>query len=191
MSCGLNRVAIDPETAERLEKLLGAVESSQSVYGNGTMVLLGSSILHSRFPIADARHILQFHKCRPLTQHQSTRFTPVFLNNVWKNMYTIKLQHYTLVVTCHIDKPFTLLRTSIMNFQHSISNSKLGIPIEEPPVLMRTFAKRETIAFLYHNLKSGLTIFPAPRSGPALHKAELLGVFWLFYADAVYSIHLI
>ncbi len=51
-------------------------------------------------------------------------------------------------------------------------------------MLLRLFAKRETLALLYTNLKTGNTIFPALRPGPDVQQKEILGAFWGFYSDA-------
>ncbi len=48
------------------------------------------------------------------------------------------------------------------------------------------FAKRETLAFLYHNIKTEETIFPNLRPGPEEQHQEILTLFWHFFADAKY-----
>jgi hypothetical protein len=41
------------DIAERIDKLLGSLESQQKICGNGTMLSLGSSIVSSRFPVKE------------------------------------------------------------------------------------------------------------------------------------------
>lgn len=54
---------------------------------------------------------------------------------------------------------------------------------QEPPVLLRLFAKRETLAMLYHNIKTGQTIFPLLRPGPDIQQKEIMDSFWSFFSS--------
>lgn len=51
-------------------------------------------------------------------------------------------------------------------------------------MLLRLFAKRETLAMLYHNIKTEVTIFPNLRPGPESQHQDILNEFWGFYSDA-------
>ncbi|TPX72662.1 hypothetical protein SpCBS45565_g00056 [Spizellomyces sp. 'palustris'] len=107
---GVNQIFLELEICERLDKLLTFLESQEGVCGNGTMLILGDSVLYSRFGLHETRM--------------------------------------------------------------------------EPPVLLRLFAKRETLAMLYHNIKTGCTIFPQLRPGPDVQQREILSSFWGFFSDA-------
>ena len=50
--------------------------------------------------------------------------------------------------------------------------------------MLRLFAKRETLAMLYTNIKTGLTIFPQLRPGPDVQLKEILAAFWRFFNDS-------
>lgn len=51
-------------------------------------------------------------------------------------------------------------------------------------MLLRLFAKRETLAMLYHNTKTEVTIFPSLRPGSETQQANILAEFWSFYAES-------
>ena len=126
---------------------------------------------------------MQYYKSRPLGA-VNTRYTPIYRNGSWNNLYMVQLHSFVLFVACFIDKPLTLVQPSVDSFATSLMHSKLEIPNEEPPVLLRTFAKRETLAMLYHNVKTGTTLFPNLRAGAEVQQRELLDVFWGFFSDA-------
>jgi hypothetical protein len=97
---------------------------------------------------------------------------------------------YVLMVNCFIEKSFSSVEKVIANFQTSLSNAKLEIPTEDPPVLLRSYAKRETLVMLYQNLKNGNVIFPSLRAGPETQHKELLNNFWTIFADANYALRI-
>ncbi|RKO92006.1 hypothetical protein BDK51DRAFT_26666 [Blyttiomyces helicus] len=86
-----------------------------------------------------------------------------------------------------IDKPFAPLQKKIEEFRIAFMQSRLEIPTEEPPVLLRLFAKRETLAMLYHNIKTGCTIFPQLRPGPDVQQKEIMASFWTLFSEATKS----
>ncbi|KAJ3035112.1 hypothetical protein HDV00_004334 [Rhizophlyctis rosea] len=180
---GVSQISLDADCTERLDKLLAFLESQEGVCGNGTMLILGESSLYSRFNLHDTRMILQYTKARPLN-HNTVRFTPVYCSGAWHNLYMIRIQSYVLVLMSYIDKPFTKLQRKVEEFRIGFVQSRLEIPTEEPPVLLRLFAKRETLAMLYHNIKTGNTIFPQLRPGPEVQQREILSSFWSFFSDA-------
>ncbi len=51
--------------------------------------------------------------------------------------------------------------------------------------MLRLFAKRETLAMLYHNTKSGQTLFPQLRPGPEVQQKEILDSFWSFFSSSL------
>ncbi|KAL2917294.1 hypothetical protein HK105_202958 [Polyrhizophydium stewartii] len=191
---GLTQIFLDGDITERLDKLLAFLESQEGVCGNGTMLVLGESVLHSRMPLADTRMILQFHKARSLGV-SSVRFTPIFTSGAWHNLYAVRINSFVLFAMLYIDKPYSMIEKKIEEFQTTLIQSRLEIPIEastsflqtawkEPPVLLRLYAKRETLAMLYSNIKTGATVFPALRPGPEVQQREILDAFWCFFSDA-------
>ncbi|KAJ3326460.1 hypothetical protein HDU76_012907 [Blyttiomyces sp. JEL0837] len=184
---GYSQIFLESDIYERLDRLVAFLESQEGVCGNGTMLILGESVLYSRFSLNETRMILQLHKARPLGSN-SVRYTPVFCNSAWHNLYMIRMQSYVLVILAYIDKPFQPLQKKIDEFRVSFIQSRLEIPTEEPPILLRLFAKRETLAMLYHNIKTGCTIFPQLRPGPEVQQKEILNAFWGFFSDASTSL---
>ncbi|KAI8593462.1 hypothetical protein BDZ88DRAFT_474603 [Geranomyces variabilis] len=184
---GVNQISLELDICERLDKLLAFLESQEGVCGSGTMLILGDSVLYSRFGLHETRMIVQYHKSRPLG-YNTVRFTPVYCHGAWQNLYMIRLQSYVLVVMAYIDTPFGPLQNKIEEFRISFIQSRLEIPTEEPPVLLRLFAKRETLAMLYHNIKTGCTIFPQLRPGPEVQQKEILSSFWGLFSDASASL---
>lgn len=58
MAKGVNQIYLEPEIRDRLDKLLGHLESAEGVSGNGTMLILGTdSCLLSRFPQHETRMV--------------------------------------------------------------------------------------------------------------------------------------
>ena len=72
---------------------------------------------------------MQYNKARPLG-HNSVRYTPVFSNNAWHNLYLIRMQTYVLAVMTYIDKSFESLQKKIEEFRISFIQSRLEIPTE-------------------------------------------------------------
>ncbi|KAJ3194590.1 hypothetical protein HK101_002347 [Irineochytrium annulatum] len=172
MVCGgLTQIFLESDIQERLDKLVAFIESQEGVCGNGTLLLLGDSVLYSRFGMQETRMILQYAKARPLGAC-TVRYSPVYVNSAWQNLYMIRMQSYVLVVLAFIDKPYEQLARKVEEFR-------------EPPILLRLFAKRETLAMLYHNIKTGSTIFPQLRPGPDVQQREIMSSFWGFFCDAV------
>jgi hypothetical protein len=48
---------------------------------------------------------------------------------------------------------------------------------------LRLFAKRDTLALLYHNTKTGLVIYPDLRAAPDAQQREIQTVFWQVYGQ--------
>ncbi|KAJ3350792.1 hypothetical protein HDU83_009421 [Entophlyctis luteolus] len=204
---GINQVFLDSSITERLDRLLSFLESHDGVCGNGTMLMLDGAVLLSRFELADTRkvlgvlaklnpkkklitacaQILQYTRARPLGA-AAARFTPVFCNDAWHNLYLVRVGTYVLAVLTYIDKPYDAVSTRIDEFRAAFAQSRLEIPVEEPPLLLRLFAKRETLAMLYHNIQTGWTIFPQLRPGPDVQQKEVLHTFWSFFYNASSSL---
>ncbi|KAJ3074851.1 hypothetical protein HDU98_010031 [Podochytrium sp. JEL0797] len=180
---GINQIYLEPHIIERLDRLISFLESQDGVCGNGTMLILGESALYSRFELPETRKILQYNKARPLNA-STVRYTPVFCNGAWHNLYLVRIHSYVLAVMTFIDKTYDSIAAKIDEFRVSFVQSRLEIPIEEPPVLLRLFAKRETLCMLYHNIQTGHAIFPQLRPGPDVQQKEILNSFWTFFYTA-------
>nr|KAJ3422207.1 hypothetical protein HK105_000705 [Polyrhizophydium stewartii] len=129
--------------------------------------------------VSGLTQILQFHKARSLGV-SSVRFTPIFTSGAWHNLYAVRINSFVLFAMLYIDKPYSMIEKKIEEFQTTLIQSRLEIPIEastsflqtawkvglpagcsclqEPPVLLRLYAKRETLAMLYSNIKTGATV---------------------------------
>ncbi|KAJ3110017.1 hypothetical protein HK100_003176 [Physocladia obscura] len=177
------KIILEHSIVERLDRLVAFLESQDGVCGNGTLLMLGDSALYTRFDLADTRKILQYVKARPLGP-ATVRFTPVFCNHAWHNLYLVRINSYVLAVLTYIDKSYDSISSKIEEFRIAFVQSRLEIPIEEPPILLRLFAKRETLAMLYHNIQTGHTIFPQLRPGPDVQQKEILRSFWGFFYNA-------
>ncbi|KAJ3214930.1 hypothetical protein HDU67_001018, partial [Dinochytrium kinnereticum] len=180
---GVNQIFLEPDIHERLDKLVAFLESHEGVCGNGTMLILGDSVLYSRFGLHETRMvIISIHLHLSIILNRvsvplgstSVRYTPVFCNSAWHNLYMIRLQNYVLVILAYIDKSFESIQKKVEEFKISVIQSRLEIPAEEPPILLRLFAKRETLAMLYHNIKTGCTVFPQLRPGPEVQQREIM-----------------
>ncbi|KXS20876.1 hypothetical protein M427DRAFT_93983, partial [Gonapodya prolifera JEL478] len=182
---GVNQVhlGMNQQTFDRLDKLLAYFESQDGICGNGTMLVIGESVLYSRMALSETRMVMQFIRARPL-DGSSVRHTPIFLNGSWHAMYTIRIQNYLLVVKARLDATFTSIQKRVEELRASLIQSRLEIPTEEPPILLRLYAKRETLAMLYHNIKTGHVIFPQLRPAPEVQQREILNSFWAFFGDA-------
>jgi len=124
--------------------------------------------------------ILHYYKSRPLGS-QVMRYVPVYTQDSWNNLYFVKMQNFVFVFKTFIDKTYNLYKYRVEEFRISLIQSRLDIPIEEPPVLLRMFAKRDVFALLYVNIKTGNTIFPQIRPGPEIQQKEIINIFWDFY----------
>ena len=54
---GISQITLEPEISERLDRMLVTLESQDGVVGNGTMILLGDSVLYSRMGLQDSRMV--------------------------------------------------------------------------------------------------------------------------------------
>lgn len=120
---------LQPDISERVDQLLRTLESQDAVLGNSSMIIIGDSVLHSRFSLHETRMILQYHKARPLGS-ASVRYTPVYSGGAWRNLYLVRLGNYVLVTLSLIDKHFDGLMKSIEDFRVSFAQSRLEIPVE-------------------------------------------------------------
>ena len=172
---------------DRLDKLLAFLESQDGVVSNGTMLTLGSSVLFSRMSVRDTRLISQYSQARPLGTN-TLKYTPVHSNGAWVGLYVVRMQSYVLSILTAIDKSYAVLESKIDVFRTALLQSHLDLPTEEPPILLRNFAKRETLAMFYHNIKSGYCVFPQLRPGPDTQQQEIMKAFWWFFGEATYAV---
>ncbi|ORY37531.1 hypothetical protein LY90DRAFT_672795 [Neocallimastix californiae] len=177
---GIKKVSIEDNVQDRIDKLLAVFENQDGICSNSTLILLGESILYSRFSLHESRMILHYYKSRPLGS-QVMRYVPVYTQDSWNNLYFVKMQNFVFVFKTFIDKTYNLFKYRVEEFRISLIQSRLDIPIEEPPVLLRMFAKRDVFALLYVNIKTGNTIFPQIRPGPEIQQKEIINIFWDFY----------
>ncbi|KAI9183264.1 hypothetical protein H9P43_004181 [Blastocladiella emersonii ATCC 22665] len=101
--CGLQKTPIKHESRLRLDKLLVYLESIQGICNNASMLLVGDTVILSRFELEPSRQLLYLHKARPLGT-QVLAFTPVFMTTSWFGLLRIQLATYTLLVLCHLDR---------------------------------------------------------------------------------------
>jgi hypothetical protein len=125
----VHQCSIPTDVSERLDKLLGSLESQQYVCGNGTMLSLATSVVHSRMPIKESRLILQYLKIRPLG-NTSMRFTPIYSNGSWHALYIVRIQSHILSILTFMDVAFSLIQPQVEFFENSLVQSRLEIPTE-------------------------------------------------------------
>ena len=55
---GISHTLVQSDISERIDHLLRVLEIQEAVLGNGTMLILGDSVLHSRFHLEDTRMVI-------------------------------------------------------------------------------------------------------------------------------------
>ena len=178
---GLRRVTIEAGKRSQLDRLLATVEDVEGIHG--AMLVLGSSVLHSKLPDDVTRLIVHMCGTRPFASEHA-RSMPVFVNETWAQLVIIQLRAHTLAVVASVSQTYAALNSIVSEFETSLLDSGLDLPVEEPAVRMAQFAGRDTIAFLYHNIRSSVTIAPQPRPGPASDAGRIGKLFLWFYAHA-------
>lgn len=181
---GVNQIFLGNSTAERVDKLLTFLESQDGIVGNSSVMILGNSVFHSRTNLQNTRRVLHYHKARPMPSSVNVRFTPVYANNSWRSLFTFRIGSYTVSMLAALDQAFEAIQSRFEEFRQSFLQSRLEIPIEEPPVLLRLFAKREALCLFYHNVKTGHTISPQLRYCSEIQHQEITGVFWSCFCEA-------
>eukprot|EP01137_Pigoraptor_chileana_P000237 Opistho-2@36072 len=180
---GFDQIYLDHPTRERLDVLLASLEDSEVISGSATMLVLDSAVLHSRMPLIETRMIMHYIKTRPLG-NMTLRFAPVHSSGRWFGLYLVQMQPYVLVLLTNLQTMYHELAPSILSFETSLVESNLNLPVEESPLLLRHFATRDTVAFVYHNIRTGVTVAPELRPGPDVEKKLTLRAFWRCFADA-------
>lgn len=105
------------------------LETSDSILSNSSLLILGNSVLISRYRNHDTRMILHLVKAKPLT-NTNVRYIPVYHGGAWRNLYLIKLGNFTLGLSTLVDKQFSGLLNVIEDFRLSFTTSRLEIPSE-------------------------------------------------------------
>ena len=178
---GLRWVLLPPTVRDRLDRLLATLEENDFVHGG--MLVLGSSVLHSRLPQRDSKMVLHYISSRQLGPLR-LRTTPVYSEGQWKNLVLLKLRVLTLAVLVSIRVAYASVSPVLHGFEEALQDAALQLPVEEPPVLLRHFTGHDTIAFIYRHVRNGLAIAPPPRSGPQSEKQKTLRSFLWFFSRA-------
>jgi hypothetical protein len=55
---GINQIHLETRVAERLDKVMASLETDTAVCGNGTMLIVGNSVLKSRMALQDTRNVI-------------------------------------------------------------------------------------------------------------------------------------
>lgn len=145
-------------------------------------------MIHTRLETNETRQIVKILKARPLGA-ASVRYLPIFTNNVWRSLYLIRINTFILSLICGIEVSLASIQDLVDHFDRSLYQSRIELPEEELPVLLRLFAKRETLAMLYHNSKTHQTLFPTLRPSSDDHQRLILDTFWNLYAEASVKIN--
>ncbi|ORZ37764.1 hypothetical protein BCR44DRAFT_1429910 [Catenaria anguillulae PL171] len=204
---GFHKTPIKYESRVRLDKLLVYLESIQGICNNASMLLVGNTVILSRFELEPSRQLLYFHKARPL-RHNSVCFTPpghakgaggggangststssspartaVPTPTPFHALHSEAPESITATGSTTV--PLSTLLAKLTEFQSVFLYARLELPTEEKPVLLRQFAKREVLLFLHLHIKSGTVTFPHPRPLPEVQTRELYSTFWALFGEA-------
>jgi hypothetical protein len=178
---GIKWVLLPPTVRDQLDRLLATLEENEFVHGG--MLVLGSSVLHSRLPQRDSKMVLHYISTRQLGALR-LRTTPVYSEGQWKNLVLLKLRVLTLAVLVSIRVVHAKVSPVLHGFEEALQDAALQLPVEEPPVLLRHFTGHDTIAFIYRHVRNGLAIAPPPRAGPQSETQKTLRSFLWFFSRA-------
>ena len=128
---GVSEIHLDQEIRDRLDKLLGYVESKEGVVTNGTMLILEDSCLFSRFSLHESRMVLLLNRVRPMG-NSSVKYVPVYVQGTWQNLYLFKMQSFVLVLLTSISTKFDQVEKYANDFKSSFTRSRLEVPTESP-----------------------------------------------------------
>eukprot|EP00128_Syssomonas_multiformis_P010918 Colp12_sorted_trinity150504_noHs@27307 len=177
------QVYVDHSTRDRLDAMLSSLEDNKTISGCGTMLMLGKAVLHSRLPLAETRTVVGYVVARELGP-VGVRVTPVHTNGRWYNLVVVQMQAFVLVLLANIRTAYHELANNVRAFEANLVDSNIVLPREEPPVLLRHYATREAILFVYFNQRTGVVVAPQLRPGPAVEQKQAAAAFWWFFAHA-------
>eukprot|EP00753_Platysulcus_tardus_P020316 PLAT7960.2.p1 GENE.PLAT7960.2~~PLAT7960.2.p1 ORF type:complete len:329 (+),score=170.98 PLAT7960.2:396-1382(+) len=181
LSGGVQWVSLSLTERDQLDLLLASLEENESILGS--MLILGSSVLHSRLPPRDAALILHYACARPLG-HLKLRSTPVYSDGTWKHLLFARLGVYTLALASSIRMRMPDVLPAVRSFESALHESALVLPVEAPPVLLRHFTGYDTVCFVYRHVRTGVTIAPQPRPGPVSEMKRTINTFLWFFSRA-------
>jgi hypothetical protein len=122
-------ILLSSTITEQVESLLKNLEGTEGVLSNSSILILGHSVLFSRYGNHDTRMILHLVRGKPLSKID-TRYVPVYHQGAWRNLYLIKLGNFTLGLSTVVDRPFSGIVKGIEDFRLAFMASRLEIPSE-------------------------------------------------------------
>jgi hypothetical protein len=122
-------ILLSSTITEQVESLLKNLEGTEGVLSNSSILILGHSVLFSRYGNHDTRMILHLVRGKPLSKID-TRYVPVYHQGAWRNLYLIKLGNFTLGLSTLVDRPFSGIVKGIEDFRLAFMASRLEIPSE-------------------------------------------------------------
>ncbi|RKO97199.1 hypothetical protein CXG81DRAFT_18332 [Caulochytrium protostelioides] len=180
LTLGVKHAFMDASARERVSRLLSHIEARDHVLNKATMLLVGHTVLASRFTLAETRTLTTLYAARPLvaspSRHTATAVSivPVYLRDSWAQLVGCRLHgEYTLLVAAHMDASIDLLHPVLEACWQQLVSGRLELPLEETPLPLRLFAKRETLGLIYHNLRTGAALCPVLRPASALQHAAI------------------
>lgn len=126
---GMPKILLPIATTEQIESLMKTLEGTDGILSNSSILILGNSVLFSRYRNHDTRMIMHLVKAKPMT-NINARYVPVYHQGAWRNLYFIKLGNITLGLSTLVDKPFSGILGGIEDFRLSFMASRLEIPSE-------------------------------------------------------------
>lgn len=126
---GMQKILLPNIITEQVESLMKSLEGTDGILSNSSLLVLGNSVLFSRYRNHDTRMILHLLKAKPLTR-MNTRYIPVYHQGAWRNLYLIKLGNFTLGLSTLVDTTFSVILKGIEDFRLSFMASRLEIPTE-------------------------------------------------------------
>eukprot|EP01135_Chromosphaera_perkinsii_P003155 Nk52_evm44s236 gene=Nk52_evmTU44s236 len=179
---GIEQILFDSHSKDKLDMLLNAIEDCELVSNNGSMLVLNDKVIHSRFPTQETACLLNYIRARSMGS-LTVKYSSIFLKNHWCSLYFIRVESAILVIQADVKAQFKDLVPIIQSFEVSLHDSSVHIPSEEPMVLLRHFATRDTLAFIYYNTRSCITVSPEFRQAPDTEKKLLLKAFWWLFSE--------
>eukprot|EP00003_Mantamonas_plastica_P014185 TRINITY_DN2459_c0_g1_i3.p1 TRINITY_DN2459_c0_g1~~TRINITY_DN2459_c0_g1_i3.p1 ORF type:complete len:210 (-),score=44.56 TRINITY_DN2459_c0_g1_i3:25-654(-) len=147
------------------------------------MLMLGDSVLHSRLPSIQTRMVTHYNRARPLG-YLAVKSSPVFVKNRWYHLITMRVKSMILAVLTSVRAKYSDLEGYLAGFEKLVSESGVVIPKEAPPMNLRQFAGRDTIAFVYRNMRTHTVVCPELRPGPGSERKKTLDVFSLLFSKS-------